>query len=151
MIQIVHQDGEHQYDANGNAITTWNEKYCGWVINSEYENETIDWQDDANGISEFPRGATEAYYKELYPNADNYPDIIVTWYWDLDGYVKAFHEHPGRADKTFTFNCTRSWGYLDYSKEEAISWLGHYCDFNKYAHKTKIVYNHETIFEGKLE
>lgn len=149
MIQIVSQDGVHQYDKNGNAITTWNEKYCGWVINSEYENETIDWQDDENGISEFPRGATESYFKELYPNADNYPDIIVTWYWDEDGYIKAFHEKPTKADACL--QCTRDWRYLDYTKEKAIKLLGTYCNFNKYAYRTKIVYNREIIFDGKLD
>lgn len=149
IIRIVSQDGIHQYDANGNAITTWNEKYCGWVINSEYENDTIDWQDDANGISEFPRGAIEAYFKELYPNADNYPDIVVTWYWDEDGYIKAFKEKPTRADSSL--QCTRNWGFLNYSKDKAIKNLGHYCDFNKYAKRTKITYNGETIFDGKLD
>ncbi len=148
-IKIVSQDSEHQYDSEGNAITTWNEKYCGWVINSEFEDDIIDWQDDINGISEFPCGATEAHFKELYPNAENYPDIDVTWFWDEEGYIKAFHEKPTRADSSL--QCSRSWGYLDYTEEKAIELLGHYCDFNKFAYRTWIIYNGKTIFDGILE
>lgn len=145
--RIVSQDAFNQYDEDGNAITTWNNKYCGWVINREYESDTIDWQDNENGISEFPRGATEAYYKELYPNADKFPVIKVTWHWDEEGYIKAFKTQPTGDWRSYT----NSWEYLDYSEDRAIKLLGHYCNFNKYAFKTEVVYNGKTIFEGKLE
>ena len=43
MIRIICQDGIHQYDNKGNAITTWDNKKCSWIVNPEYENEKIDW------------------------------------------------------------------------------------------------------------
>lgn len=146
MITITSQDAKHQYDNQGRAITTWNEKYCSWIINPEFENETIDWQNDANGISEFPRGCTKAYYLELFPGADNYPDVEVTWYWDEEGYEKAFKTKPKRIQQ-----CTRYWGHIDLTEEEAIKRMGHYCDWNKYAYRTLITYNGKTIFDGKLD
>ena len=149
MIKIVAQDAEHQYDELGRAITEWNEKYCGWVILEEFEHETIDWQDNENGISEFPRGGTKAYFEEICPGAENYPDIDVVWTWDHDGYKNMFHEDFNNGGDTIA--CVRSWGYLNYDEETAIKLLGHYCDFNKYALTTKITYNGKTIFNGKLE
>jgi len=146
MITITSQDAKHQYDNQGRAITTWNEKYCSWIINPEFENETIDWQNDANGISEFPRGCTKAQYLEMFPGADNYPDVEVTWYWDEEGYEKAFKTKPRRIQQ-----CTRYWGHIDLTEEEAIKRMGHYCDWNKYAYRTLITYNGKTIFDGKLD
>lgn len=149
MITIVSQDCEFQYDELGRPITQWNEKYCGWVILEEYENEKIDWQDDENGISEFPRGATKAYFEDIMPGAENYPDITVVWIWDHEGYKKMFHEDFNNGSDTIS--CVRSWGYLNYDEPTAMKWLGHYCDFNKYAMTTKVTYNGKVIFEGKLE
>ena len=83
----------------------------------------------------------------MQPNADNYPDITVTWYWDKDGYIKQFKENP----QTVFYSTTKCWKYLDYTKEKAIKQLGTYCDFNKYAHRTRVNYNGETIFDGKLD
>jgi hypothetical protein len=147
-ITIVSQDGEHQYDENGRAITSWNEKYCSWIINPEYETEIIDWQDDMNGISKFPRGCTKAHYLELFPGADNYPDIEVTWHWNEEGYEKAFNEKPKPGE---ILRCTRDWGYINVNEKDAIKRFGHYCDFNKYAYRVIVKYNKKTIFDGKLE
>lgn len=149
MIRITSQDGMYQYDELGRPITEWNEKYCGWVILPEYENEAIDWQNDENGISEFPRGGTKAYFEKLMPGAENYPDITVIWTWDHAGFKKAFHEDFKNGGDTTC--CVRSWGYLDYDEQTAIKFLGHYCDFNVHAINTKIIYNEKTIFDGKLE
>ena len=148
MITITSQDGEHQYDEQGRAITTWNEKYCSWIINPEFENDIINWQDDENGISEFPRGCTKAHYLEMFPGADNYPDIEVTWYWDEAGYEKAFNTKPKPGD---LLCCDREWGYIDLTEEDAIRRLGHYCDFNKYAYRTVVKYNNKIIYDGKLD
>ena len=148
MITITSQDGEHQYDEQGRAITTWNEKYCSWIINQEFENETIDWQDDENGISEFPRGCTKAHYLEMFPGADNYPDVEVTWYWDEAGYEKAFKTKPKPED---SLCCCRYWGHINLSEEDAIRRMGHYGDFNKYAYRTVVKYNNKIIYDGKLD
>jgi len=147
MIRIAWQDAEHQYDELGREITTWNEKYCGWVINPEYERKKIDWQEDENGITEFPRGMTRKEFEDLCPGADGYPDISVEWKWDEDGYQQAFHEHPMQEITT----CYRSWGYLNYSPEEAIECLGRYCNFHIYAFEVIVKYNDEVIYSGELQ
>ena len=136
-IRIEYQDGFHQYDEDFNPITTWNPKYCEWIINEEYENDEIDWQKDENGITEFPRGVTMAYAKESQPNADNYPVIDVFWIWDKE-----------TPQGNLAYN--KHWDYLDYSKEKAVEQLVKYCDFNKYAVRTVVKYNNEVIFDGKL-
>lgn len=148
MIKIDGWDGVNQFDEDGNAITEWNEKYCAWVVLPEYEeaykNGEIDWWGEDN---DFPSGLTLEELKKLYPNAENYPDITVIWTWDKDGYRKEFHEPL----KTETTSYCRSWGYLDYSKEEAIELVGKYCDWNITAFNTTVIYNGETIFDGKLD
>jgi hypothetical protein len=148
VIKIVRQDSIHQYNSNGDAITTWNKKYCCWIINKEYENEIIDWQADENGITEFPGGVTEEEFRRDYPDIDKYPDIHVTWYWDRDGYFKAFSEYPKDG---VMLTCTRYWGYLNYSESEAIERLGHYCKFNKFSYRTVITYNNTVIHDGELK
>jgi len=146
MIKIVRQDREHQYDEEGNPITTWNEKYCSWVINMEYEKENIDWGTDENGITEFPRGSTLSELNALFPNATNNPKIEVSWFWDEESYKKAFGKEPkGRLQYT------RIWEYLDYTEEEAIEKLGHHCGLNTHAYQVKVVYNGKEIFNGRLE
>ena len=146
MIKIVRQDAVHQYDELGRIITTWNSRYCGWVISKEFENDSIDWQDDENGISEFPRGGTEDYFRKLYPDADKYPIIYVRWEWDEDGYIKTF---KNKSIESLSYS--RTWEYLNYSKEEAIERLGRYCHFNEYAKRTLVEYNWMTIFDGVLK
>lgn len=147
MITITSQDGEHQYDDQGRAITTWNEKYCSWIINPEFENEIIDWQDDANGISEFPRGCTKEHYLELFPGANNYPDIEVTWFWNKEGYSKAFRQKLEPEEIQYH----KYWGHINTDETGAIKRMGHYCDFNKYAYRTVVKYNSKVIYDGKLD
>lgn len=138
-------DGIHQYDKDGNAITTWDSKYCGWVINKEYEDCHIDWIEDENGITEFPRGATKSYFEKLYPNAYNNPVITVTWYWDKDGYEKFFRERLDQENMSYS----KTWEHLNYDKEKALN-LGNYCKFNKEAYRVVISYNGSVIFDGKI-
>lgn len=144
-IVISYMDGEHQYDIEGNAITTWNSKYCNWVINKDYENSEIDWVEDENGITEFPRGFTEKSLRELYPNAENFPEITVTWFWKREGFEKFFKEKLDEEES----NYTEEWSYLDYNEGEALE-LGKYCNFNEEAYRTVIKYNNKIIFDGKL-
>jgi hypothetical protein len=167
MITIVRQDALHQYDADGRAITTWNDKYCSWIINPEFESSQISWQDDVNGISEFPRGCTKAEYLKDNPDADSRPDIEVTWFYknredylksigyESEGEWKRFLEKTGHSDPTLgredNLTAERSWRYLSYSPEEAIERLGRYTDFNKLAYKVKIVYNHKIIYNKELK
>lgn len=146
--KIERQDAVHQYDADGNAITTWDDKLCAWIINPEYENDVIDWCADSNGITEFPIGCTRSAYLADFPDAENYPDISVTWYWDKSGFMREFHKEPSSEDE---LSCTRSWGYLDYTEQQAIDIVGHYCDFNMYAYRTVVQYNGKVIFDGLLK
>jgi hypothetical protein len=53
MIKIKYQDDIHQYDEDDRPITTWDNKKGFWIINSEYENEDIDWWGEDN---DFPKG-----------------------------------------------------------------------------------------------
>lgn len=149
MIKITYQDSSNQYDEDYNEITEWNEKYCSWIVLPEYEEAykkgEIDWWGEDN---DFPRGCTKEEYLEMFPEADRYPNISVTWYWDHDGYKKQFKEEL-KGDYNFSF--TNSWGYLNYDEDEAVVLCGHYCDFNKHAYQTVVEYNGKVIFDGKLE
>lgn len=145
MIKITQQSATNQYDDDGRAITTWDAKKGAWIVNPEFENEEINWWGYDN---DFPAGQTLAEFEAANPNWAILPDIIVTWTWGVVGYVQAFKEKP-TIEKT-VYTGQRSWGNLDYTKEEAIERLGKYCDFNKYADNTQVEYNGETIFNGKL-
>jgi hypothetical protein len=83
-----------------------------------------------------------------YPDADTWPVIGVTWFWNEDGYIREFHKKP-KANTPMTYY--NSWEYLNYTKEEAIEKLGRYCKFNETAYRVIVKYNSETIFDGKLE
>ena len=124
-IFIKYQDAQGQYDEDYNQITEWNDKYCSWVVLPKYEdaynNGEIDWWGDDN---DFPSGETMAELQAQYPDADTWPVIGVTWFWDEEGYIREFHEKPK---------------------------AGRYCKFNETAYKVIVRYNSETIFDGKLE
>ena len=143
MIRITSQDAFYQYDNYGNAITTWDDKKCAWIVNSKYEDEDIDWWGKNN---DFPRGMTLKEFEELNPDWKTYPDIFVTWTWDEESYKKQFGEWNKYPLPTFPTTCTRDWGYLDYTEQEAIEHLGRYCDFDKFATNIKITYNGKIIF-----
>lgn len=155
MIIIKSQTAVHQYDDQGRIITTWDNKKCSWIVNTEFENEDIDWY---GKDSDFPAGYTLAEYIEQNPNWDKMPNIIVTWTWnDKETCIRAFGqphsfgERPDYWDKVkYPYTASKDWGYLDYSKETAIEQLGKYCNFHIHADKTIIKYNNEIIFEGKL-
>lgn len=155
MIKIKSQDAVHQYDSEGNAITTWDAKKCNWIVNTQYENEDIDWYGED---SDFAAGTTLKSFIESNPNWDKNPDITVTWIWDTkEIYEKAFG-HPSSFGGAYNYydtlsypqSCVRSWGYLDYNEKEAIEQLGKYCGFHLKASKTIVRYNNKIIFEGKL-
>ena len=76
MIYITSQDAYHQYDDNGNAITTWDTKKCAWIVEKEYENEKINWWGRDN---DFPAGYTLSEYIQAFPNWNERPDITVKW------------------------------------------------------------------------
>ena len=148
-IFIKYQDAQGQYDEDYNQITEWNDKYCSWVVLPEYEeaynNGEIDWWGDDN---DFPSGETMAELQAQYPDADTWPVIGVTWFWDEEGYIREFHEKPNTNIPMTYYN---SWEYLNYTKDEAIEKLGRYCKFNETAYRVIVKYNTETIFDGKLE
>lgn len=146
MIRITWQGGFHQYDKYGNEITTWDEKKCAWIVNPEYENEDIDWWGEDN---DFPAGCTLAEYEKDHPNWRDIPDIEVRWTWDEEGWKKQFPDWRKYSIPFFPNTCYRSWGYIEYSEQEAIERLGRYCNFNQFAN-TKVIYNGRVIFNGKL-
>lgn len=147
MIHITWQDADGQYDDEGRMIAEWNEKLCSWIVCKEFEEAyykgEIDWWGEDN---DFPGACTEKEYLEMFPGAYDYPDIMVSWTWDDEGYYKEFQEHT-KEDVTHS----NSWRHLNYTKEEAINRTGKYCKFNKYAKNVKVYYNGEKIFDGVLE
>lgn len=147
MIRITDQDNIHQYDEYGNPITTWDDKKCAWIVNPEYEDEDIDWWGEDN---DFPQGVTLKEYEEQHPNWASMPDIEVTWTWSEENYKKQFPDWHRFPLPSFPTSCTRSWGYIDMSEEEAIERLGHYCNFNKHADNVEITYNGKIIHNNKL-
>ena len=147
MIHIKSQDSLHQYDEFDNPITTWDDKKCAWIVEPEYEEEEIAWWGEDN---DFPRGLTLKEFEEENPGWDKIPDISVTWTWSEDGYKKQFMDWYNYPLPVFPVICTRDWGYIDYSEEEAIEFLGKYCKWNIYSDKVEIKYNNKLIFSGKL-
>ena len=156
MIRIASQSGTHQYDENGRAITTWDAKKCCWIVNSEFENEEIDWWGEDN---DFPRGCTLEHFIKNNPNWDKMPDIKVTWTWNtkeqyekMGGHPRSFGQSHNYYDKlTYPQICTRDWGYIDCPKEEAVKRFADYAGFHKYADNVKVFYNSEKLFDGKYE
>lgn len=156
MIRIASQSGSHQYDQDGRAITEWNEKACSWIVLPEFENEKIDWYGQD---SDFPAGTTRKQLNIDSPGWETNPVIAVTWYWNDKGTaIKAFGqpntfgERPDYWKKQqYPYTCRRSWEYLNYKPDEAIKSLGTYCNFNRYADRTVVIYNGEIIHDGKLE
>lgn len=161
MIQIKSQDGQHQYDEAGRAITDWHEKLCAWIVNSEFRNHKIDWWGSDN---DFPAGMTMSEAVADNPNWNKMPNIAVTWYWNTkESCIKAFGEpstflkrdHDHYRDywdiQHYPYTASRDWGNLEYNKEKAIEQLGKYCKFNVHAERTVVRYNEETIFDGALK
>lgn len=155
MIKIKSTDVYHQYDKEGRAITTWDHKKCSWIINSEFEDEEIDfWGKD----NDFPAACKLADYIEENTNWEKLPNITVTWIWNTKDALMLSCGRPTSTSEwewynkaKFPFTDSRSWGYLNYTKEEAIEHLGCYCDFYKGADNTKITYDDEILFDGKLK
>lgn len=155
MIRITNQSGTNQYDSQGNAITSWDDKKGAWIVNPEYENEEINWWGSDN---DFPAGYTLKEYEASHPGWERLPDISVTWFWDTKlACVKAFGSpYSFGADRDYwdkiryPYTCTRSWGDLDFSKGQAVNALGTYCSFHKHADRVIVRYNGETLHDGKL-
>ena len=154
MIKIVSQDAFQQYDELGNAITYWDAKKCSWIVNTEYEEEEIDWYGED---SDFPAGCTLAEYESQHPDWKSIPDISVTWTWNTKQRMQAslgrptsIGEYEWYDKQTFPYSQSKYWGDIECTKEEAIERFGKYCGFNKGADKTVVKYNNEIIFEGNL-
>ena len=156
MIQIVLQDSTHQYDSEGNAITTWDAKKCCWIVNAEFENEQINWY---GKDSDFPAGCTLAEYINNNPGWDKFPDIDVTWYWnDKATCIRAFglpHTFGQSSDywdkQQYPYTAHRNWGYIDEPENTTIERFGKHCNFHKYADRTVVNYNGKVLFDGKLQ
>ncbi len=150
-IKIVSQCSSHQYDALGNIVTNWDNKKCAWIVVKNFENKEIDWWGNEN---DFPAGYTLADYEKQYPNWDKLPDIKVTWAWNTkETCIKAFgspHSFGKPSNywdlQRYPYTHEQSWGYLDYTKEQAID-LRSYANFDVYADGVTIEYNGEIIYK----
>ena len=155
MIKITSQDGFHQYDAEGRPITTWDAKKCAWIVNTEFENESIDWWGVDN---DFPAGTTLAQFIAQNPNWDTLPDITVIWTWNTKeryqsafGSPSSFGQSYDYYDKlTYPQTYRKNWGYIDCPKDEVVERFGKYARFNVGADSVKVMYNGKIVFDGKL-
>lgn len=156
MIRIVSQSAQHQYDDKERAITTWDEKKCAWIVQTEFETEKIDWWGADN---DFPGGYTLKEYVETNPNWDKNPDIVVTWYWHTKetcikafGLPHTFGQKPDYWDKQlYPYSATRQWGYIDEKKDNAVNNFGKYARFHEHADRVVVTYNGETLHDGVLK
>ena len=158
MIRIKYQDSEHQYDQDNNPVTTWHEKCCEWIVNNEYiedyENDNIDWWGKDN---DFPRGISMERFIEKYGDPNKRPDISLEVYWNNESDWRKFtmdRFSSWNPNKDGIVSIFRSWGYLDYTKEKAISRLvtdkeSYYHTICKFASGCKLLYNNEVIYEIK--
>lgn len=156
MIKITSQDSLHQCDIDGNKITTWDEYRCCWIVNKEYENDTIDW---FGKDGDFPAGSTLAQFEEQNPKYAENPCIETEFYWASKeeailqfGYPDTFGAPENYWDKIkYPYSCFRSWNHMDTKKENVVETFGKYCDFNKHATRVVIKYNNELLFDGVLK
>ena len=150
MIRITSTDARHQYDAGGNAITTWCPRRCNWMVNKEYEKESIDWYGED---SDFPGGYTEAEYDESFPNWRNNPHIVCRWsyntisslvkaYGDLN-YWRKYFNNWSKDILDEPYNVVRSWEYLDYTEDEAINSFKD----DRFSDGLEITYNGKVIYK----
>jgi len=147
MIQIKRQDAYHQYDEEGRAITTWDAKKCVWIVNEEFENDQIDWWGNDN---DFPGGYRLKDFIEANPDWEKIPDITATWYWaDKDDLTLAFHDRTWALDQKYPYSHSKSWGYIECTKEAAVDRFATHCDWNRHASRVVITYNGEVLFDGK--
>lgn len=121
MIHIASQDSMHQYDENGNAITTWNDKCCNWIVNEEYEkafnNDEIDWWGNDN---DFPRGCTMEYQIKNFGDPDKLPDITLIMEWETESDYRKMGPGFDYSKYNYPVTVTRNWGYINCTEEEAI-------------------------------
>ena len=118
MIKIKMQDANHQYDEQDRAITTWDSKKCTWIVNTEFENEKIDWWGQDN---DFPRGCTLSDFIENNPDWDKKPDIVVTWTWNtkqsmMSGFRDSNSEWYNKHQ--FPYSESRDWDTLTTVKKK---------------------------------
>lgn len=162
MIHITSQDALHQYDEDGNAITTWHGKKCAWIVNPEYEKEEINWWGEDNDFARAYQSIKD--FERENPNWNKMPDIEVTWFWNTkSSAIAAFgqpssflpYHHKNISNywdiQEYPYTATRKWGYIDESKETTIERFGKYCDFYKKADRVIVKYNDEILFDGKLK
>ena len=151
-IRITSQDGVHQYDGDGNAITTWNKKKCNWIVNKEFENSQIDWCGEDN---DFPGGYTESEYERNYPNWRRVPDIKVAWYWNTKESYKNAFGHPSTFGQSayyydklsYPIVCVREWGDIDEPKETVIGRFKDYAGFYQKCDRVIVYYNDEVLLD----
>ena len=158
--RISNQDGTHQYDYDGNVITTWDERRCCWIVNPEFEKDEIDWYGDD---SDFPSGCTIEEFKRNNPDFDNNPEVVVIWYWnDKETCIKAFGEPHTFQHKSaynpryweemkYPFVHTKTITWMDIPESEAVETLGKYADFNKFASRVVVKYNGKILHDGVLK
>jgi len=155
-IRIKSQDGSHQYDGEGRAITTWDHKKCAWIVNEEFENEKIDWWGNDN---DFPGGCTLEQFEANTPDWDKKPDISVSWYWnDKATCLRAFGSpHTFGADfdywekQRYPYQHHKNWGYLDYKEDEVVEALGKFADHHRHASRVIVKYNGKVLHDGPLK
>lgn len=155
MIHIKRQDGIHQYDEYGNAITTRNDKCCNWIVNEEYveayNNDEIDWWGEDN---DFPRGCSMEYQIANFGDPYALPDISLEMTWETeDDYRKmGATDHFEYSSYSYPLTIYRHWGYLNYSEKEAIESLvtnpqSYYHSIAKGSTRCKLTYNGKIIYE----
>lgn len=148
-INITRQSANHQYDEDGRAITTWDDKKCEWIIEPEFENCHINWYGKDN---DFPRGISLREYETLYPDHKSNPEIDITWRYDnIEGLVSTFGDRRYWEEnvKTYPYFVHKNWDY--YSKKQYPSLNSiiknpifyKYCDFHKGADSIEVKYNDE--------
>lgn len=157
MIIIKHQDSKHQYDCEGNQITTWNEKCCEWIVNDkyleDYEQNNIDWWGRSN---DFPRGISMKEFIKNYGDPNKIPDICLISFWDNDVNWRKFTRdplYPWKPDIDGVVKIIKNWGYLNYTKEEAISKIitnkdSYYNNVCKFSSGCELMYNGEIIYKS---
>ena len=149
MIQISAQDGMHQYDKRGRAITTWDDKKCNWIVNEQFADEEINWWGEDN---DYPQGYTLAEFIVSHPDWESLPDIKVTWRWDTkESYKKSFGRDTNCNDLVFPQFHTRKWGYMNYTISEAVDLGKRYCGFARLADWTEISFNGESVWCGNYD
>lgn len=129
-IRVKSQDQDHQYDAQGNIISSWNDDLRKYVILPQYHDRRIKW-------------GARCDHAVIAPEPTHIPEISISWTWDTPQIIE---EQFGLNSHGEPFMCplsnSRSWRW-NHTRQEA---LDHCVQFFTKCSSMMVLYDKEILF-----